>query len=105
MRGNKWDMLTLQQLKDMPSEHIFASWVTTDDPDGINIWNTGSEIQWVAVRWDGYHDWAVYMRGHWNGLSLIPDIHSIARSGDKCPKSYVRNILQCDDEALELYRE
>ena len=98
-------MLTVEKLMAMKPKEIFAEGETTDDEKGINIWTTWTKIHWVAVRGDGYHDWAVYMRWHWNGLSLIPDIHSIARSGDKCPKSYVRNIVQCDDEALELYRE
>ena len=100
----KRKMLTKQKLIEMNPWEIFVDGSTQDNPEGINIWNTGKPIYFVAVRGDGFHDWAVYMRGHWN--DYLP-LHAplIANQWDKCPKRYIKNIIDCDDEALELYRD
>jgi hypothetical protein len=47
-------MLTLQALKDM-KPGIFTSGTTTDNPDGVNMTNSGQALRWVAVR-GGIHD-------------------------------------------------
>lgn len=83
---------------------VFAHGFAKDNPDGINIWNTGTDIQWVAVRGIWYHDWAVYLRWDWNSY-LNNEINSIKMFGDKCPKEYIPNIIDCYDWAWELYRQ
>lgn len=97
-------MLTVEKLKAMQPKEIFAKGETTDDEKGINIWTTWTKIHWVAVRGDGFHDWAVYIRGSWNWLWIGDYSKSIAATWDKCPKSQIRKILEVDDEAFALYR-
>jgi hypothetical protein len=48
-------MLTLQQLKDMEPYTIFATGVTTDGYDAVNMYGKGQELKWVATR-GGIHD-------------------------------------------------
>ena len=85
-------MLTLEKLKAMESNTIFASGVTDDsrlykDP-----------VRWVAVR-GGIWDWAIYYH--------TPEHteYYIKRSGDKCYIDVViKELVHCDDEAFAMYR-
>lgn len=54
-------MLTLQELKDMDPDTIFATGTTTDDSAGINMTGSGRELRWVACR-GGIWDWAIYIQ-------------------------------------------
>lgn len=100
--------LTLQQLKDMKPDTIFASGITTI-PD---FWSPGVvNIKWVAVR-GGRHDWAIYhsydsyfMRNaFYADVRHIADIE-IARMGAKLhDMEKVQELVPCDKEALQMYR-
>jgi len=91
-------MLTLKMLKDMPPGTTFATGVVMDNPEGLNMCNTGMELRWVAVR-GGIHDWAIYC--HYADRN----IEAVRRSGNKvCREGYIRMLVPCDDEAFAMYR-
>lgn len=96
-------MLTLQQLKDMKPDTIFAKGELVDDPDGINLARTGNKVRWVAVR-GGIHDWAIYAQNpHYGELNY--DFDWVRRHGDKVTsEANIKKLVPCDDEAFAMYR-
>lgn len=91
-------MLTLQQLKDMPPESIFATGIAMDTEDGLFMANTGKELRWVAQR-GGYWDWAIYV--HFSEH----DEDYISRCGDKVHSdNNIKMLVPCDEEAFRMYR-
>ena len=93
--------ITLERLKEMP-EGIFAQGEVIDSPKGANMANTGKMMKWVAVR--GYiHDWAIYTD---NPYSPQFDYQGVAEMGDKIhSRDIVKKLVDCDEEALEMYRD
>lgn len=91
-------MLTVKMLKAMPEGTIFARGETVDSPEGINMNNTGRQLHWVAKR-GIIHDWAIYYApADWSDSR-------IAASGDKVSMhDNIKKLIECDDEALEMYR-
>lgn len=90
--------LTLQMLKDMEPETIFATGVVIDNPSGINMTNSDEKLRWVACR-GGIHDWAIYI--HIAGY----DEDWVKRHGDKVHSyEHIKKLVPCDDEAIEMYR-
>jgi hypothetical protein len=91
-------MLTLQNLKDMQPHTQIAKGVTVDNYTGINMFNSGQDLLWVAVRGE-IHDWAIY-------IGLVDDgLNYIKRNGDKvCDKNNIKKLVPCDDEAFKMYR-
>lgn len=91
-------MLTLQELKDMDPDTIFATGTTTDDPAGINMTGSGRELRWVACR-GGIWDWAIYIQDE----SWPAD--EVKRMGDKVGSEVnIKKLVPCDDEAFGMYR-
>jgi hypothetical protein len=91
-------MLTLQQLKDMPSHTVFAHGETVNSPEGINMSNDGRTLHWVAKRGE-IHDWAIYI-----GIASWSD-ELIKTNGDKVTGAdNIKKLVPCDDEAYEMYR-
>lgn len=92
-------MLTLQQLKDMEPDTIFATGETTDGYDAVNMYGKGQELRWVATR-GGIHDWAIYIAPKdWTE-------EMIKSNGDKVHnRTSVQKLVPCDAEALEMYRD
>lgn len=94
-------MLTLQQLKDMAPETVFAQGEVANSEHGIFMErnNEGRMLKWVAVR-GGIHDWGVYVL--WSNNSTFEDV---VDHGDKIssPK-YIKSLVPCDDEAFNWYR-
>lgn len=91
-------MLSLKQLQDMPPHTIFATGVTVNSPEGINMSNDGRSLRWVAKRGQ-IHDWAIYI-----GIESW-DQQLVASNGDKVGnKENIKKLVPCDDEALEMYR-
>lgn len=93
------DELTLQKLKDMDPDTIFATGETTDGPDGANMTGSGQALRWIATR-GGIHDWAIYIhKASWSE-------DEIKRMGDKVHnRETVKKLVPCDDEALAMYRD
>ena len=90
--------LTLKQLKDMEPDTIFASGVTTDDTDGVNMAGTGQGLRWVACR-GGIWDWAIYIQN----ASWSKD--EIKQLGDKVTsETNIKGLVPCDSEAFGMYR-
>lgn len=91
-------MLTLQQLKDMPPNTVFARGEVEDSPDGVNMSNSGGILRWVAVR-GGIWDWAIYC--HYADRSW----EFVKSQGDKIyGKTNIKKLVPCDDEAFKKYR-
>lgn len=92
-------MLTLQQLKDMEPDTIFATGETTDGYDAVNMYGKGQELRWVATR-GGIHDWAIYIAPKDWPEALIKS------NGDKVHnRESIKKLVPCDDAALEMYRD
>ncbi len=90
--------LTLQDLKDMKPNTIFAKGKSFDSPEGINMTNSRKMLRWVAVR-GGIHDWAIYCH------FADKDFEWIRNHGDKVHNEiHIKNVCPCDDEAFEMYR-
>jgi hypothetical protein len=91
-------MLTLEKLKEMGPHEYFATGVTIDSPNGVNMTNSGIPLRWVAVRGE-IPDWAIYIA--W----AYKDEVYIAKQGDKVHSPfYIRRLVPCDDEAFKMYR-
>lgn len=93
-------MLTLEKLKLMPEEEVFAEGIVPNSPDGIYMTdsNPGREMLWVAKR-GRIHDWAIYI--HWadNGIEFVKT------QGDKVTSEQnIKKLVPCDDEAFKMYR-
>ena len=92
-------MLTLEKLKEMKPNTIFASGIALDNPDGINMMNQGVELRWVAQR-GGIHDWCIYV--HYKHLY---NNQQVADFGDKVFSSEtIRKLVPCDEAAFKMYR-
>ena len=90
-------MLTVEMLKAMPPNTIFAAGKFVDD-ETINFMLTGKLLRWVAVR-GGIHDWCIYAQE----ASWSPE--SIARHGDKIySERIVESLVPCNNEAFGMYR-
>jgi len=90
--------LTLYQLKVMKPHKIFASGTEKDAPGGINMTNSGNNLDWIATR-GGTYDWAIYC--YWEGAnqSYIVDM------GDKVHDAEtIKRLVPATDEAYEMYR-
>ena len=92
-------MLSLQDLKDMAPDTIFATGETIDGPSGVNMTGSLLPLRWVAVR-GGIHDWAVYIH------SADWSTKQVRENGDKIHnRQIIKKLVSCDDEALEMYRD
>lgn len=89
--------LTLQKLKEM-KPGVFARGEIIDNPEGINITNSGLMLRWVAVR-GKIHDWCIYC--HY----ADKDFDWIKRMGDKVMTcENIQKLVDCDEESLKIYR-
>ena len=91
-------MLTVEQLKAMPKETMFATGELLDNPEGLWMSRTGRNLRWVAVRGEIY-DWTIYCHfaehtAEWirsNGDKVFDEVH-------------IKRCVPCDEEAFKLYR-
>ena len=85
-------MLTVDALKKMAPETVFATGVTNDP----RLYK--DEVRWVAIR-GRIHDWAIYFHhSYW-------DVNYVRKSGDKVGGiAVIKDLVNCTDEALQLYR-
>ena len=92
------EKLTLQMPKDM-QPGIFTTGICPNSTEGIYATTGGGMLRWVAVRGNIW-DWAIYY--HW----AIKDSNWIKHSGDKLyTLSIVKKLVDCDEEALSMYRK
>lgn len=106
-------MLTLEQLKAMEPDTIFATGVN----EIPHPWYGQSPeypktvmVKWVATR-GGIHDWAIYHSFHTNlTMIMFPDhVHApdqmIKDHGEKLhDEELIKRFVPCDAEAFEMYR-
>ena len=91
-------MITLEQLKAMPPNTVFATGTAYDNPDGLFMSGSGKELRWVAER-GGIHDWAIYT--HFSEH----DVEWVRRHGDKVHSEHnIKKLVPCDDDAFAMYR-
>lgn len=91
-------MLTLQQLKKMKPDTIFATGTVEDSPEGVNMTGSGKTLRWVAVR-GGIHDWTIYAHTEDHNEQWIRN------HGDKVMhRANIKKLVPCDDEAFAMYR-
>lgn len=91
-------MLTLQKLKDMEPHTIFEHKAGKTD---------GRTFMWVAVR-GGIHDWAIYTTLYSTPFVdfWVGEKQGIADHGAKLhDRKLIKELVPCDDEALEMYRD
>ena len=92
-------MLTLKKLKEMEPYTTFARGVFENKEDGIFIQRGGGMFRWVACRGQ-YHDWCIYC-----GPESFSEEY-ITINGDKIfTREYIKSLVPCDKEALEMYRD
>lgn len=86
-------MMTLKNLKDLPSHEVFASGITSDE----RLFT--EPVRWIAKR--GYiHDWAIY----YGKQEKTED--EIMKWGSKLySRSIIKDLVVCDEEMMEMYRE
>lgn len=121
-------MLTLQELKDMKPDTVFAKgqgliihpWFNSKCPNLVNENGEPDEkgkyvkVNWLACR-GGIHDWAIY---HSLDANLEPDDYlggfthleatdeQIKRGGAKLRREdEIKKFVPCDDEAFAMYRD
>ena len=76
----------------MNPEEVFAIGLIQDD----RLYK--EPVRWVAVR-GGYHDWCIYYH------TADKTTDWIKRSGDKVrDESIIKDLVECDKEAFEMYR-
>lgn len=85
-------MLTLEKLKAMRPQEIFATGIT------LNTKLHYDKVRWVAVRGE-IPDWSIYYQ--------LPTFtkSEVAYIGEKVTtKSVIEELVPCDSEAMEMYR-
>jgi len=98
-------ILTLDILKQMKPETIFASGMFMDSPVGCNIANTGRMTPWIAKRGQ-IHDWTIYCMCRFTDSDRIMTNKELERVGDKIFSPHnIRKLVNCTDEAFEMYRQ
>jgi len=86
------NILTLDELKDMKPDTVFAKGTITDP----RLYR--GEVKWVAIR-GGIWDWAIYYH------HSTYDFEYISRCGDKCfTEAVIKMLVPCSDEAFKMYR-
>ena len=118
-------MLTLDKLKEMEPNTIFASGIGLKEHPWFNNATLVSEggtleddgrstkVKWIAVR-GGYYDWAIYhsmdanisQAAYFNNPEhLEASDELIARAGEKLHRETdIKRFVPCDDEAFNMYR-
>jgi hypothetical protein len=91
-------MLTLEILKKLQPNEIFAAGKSWDSSRYLNLTNTGKLLRWIAVR-GGIHDWCIYAQdASWS-------IEEVKENGEKIySESIIRSLVPCTDEAFKMYR-
>jgi len=91
-------MLTIEKLKAMQPDTVFATGTANDNPNGLFMANTNKQLRWVAVR-GSIHDWAIYCH------FADKNEEYIKKCGDKVTfENHIKKLVPCDDEAFEMYR-
>ncbi len=86
-------MMTLEDLKNMPSHTIFATGITEDG-------RLFSEpVRWIAKR-GLIHDWAIYYD------KMEKTTEQIQSWGSKLYSlNIIKDLVSCDEEMLKMYRQ
>lgn len=95
---NKLTAKMLDELK----PGIFVEGFTIDDPDHIYLAGTGNLIKWVAVR-GTIADWAIYTENPFDAFITFAQVRDWGHKLHN--REYIKKLVDCDDEALERYRD
>lgn len=93
-------MLTLEQLKSLPPNTVFAKGITINDPKGVYMtsYREGDEMIWVAKR-GGIHDWCIYI--YWEEAG---EEYCLSNGDKVMSKDNIKKLVPCNDEAFNMYR-
>lgn len=93
-REGEIEKLTLQKIKDLPEDYIFASGYLAAD----NRVENGTELRWVACTGTGL-DWCIYYHHSYHENEYIQ------KYGDKMfTEDVIRYLVPCDNEVWGRYR-
>lgn len=112
-------MITQDFIKSLKPWEIFASWVFENSPSSVYLTDDDKakkKVRWVAVRWQ-VPDWAIYYEDLYQDKCIVfwvPGVVSIrycewtneniAKVWYKLPTSFVRDVIDVNDNALAHYR-
>lgn len=94
-------VVTLEVLKQLRPHTIIAAGLVENSKEGIFMTssNLNRRLLWVAKRGE-IHDWAIYC--NWEDENEIDDV---LQTGHKIGDlRYVEKLVDCDKEALQMYR-
>lgn len=92
-------IITVEIFDQIPNDEIFATGITTDGPEGLNMIRSGRELTWIAKKGIA-NDWCVYTHFSSNSIAMI------SMEGDKVrDRNNIDNILEINDELWERYRK
>lgn len=92
-------MITIDDFSKIPGGEIFDRGTTTDNPEGVNMTNSGNQLKWIAKKGGG-DDWAIYV--HFAGH----DEDFIKKHGQKITDNdNIKKLVSCDDEMMAAYRK
>lgn len=85
--------MTLEELKQMPSNTVFASGITNDE----RLFR--EPVKWIAKR-GVIHDWAIYYDKAFKSEDQIKSWGTKLYS-----PSIIKELVPCDEEMLQMYRQ
>lgn len=86
-------MMTLEELKQMPSNTVFATGVVQDE----RLFR--EPVRWVAKR-GVIHDWAIYYDKEFKTVEQVTSWGTKLYS-----PSIIEELVPCDNEMLKMYRQ
>ena len=90
--------LTKKKIEDAKPNSIMYDGITTDDPNGLNMTNSGRILRFIVYR-GGIADWCIYTH-----LAEMP-LEYIRDHGDKPhSREFIENEVEFDDKVWEMYR-
>ena len=90
--------LTMNILRGVIPLTILATGTADDNPDGLNMTNSGKKLRWI-LKLGQVGDWCVYV--FWENYS----IDYVSKHGDKVmSKNNLKNIIEFNDDVWNKYR-
>jgi|AntAceMinimDraft_18_1070375.scaffolds.fasta_scaffold171446_2 hypothetical protein len=100
--------MTLEELKKVKVNDIFAEGEFTDDVNGCLLLDTKKTLKWIAVRGEYPSDkevcWKIiYQPSELNIINPIATINLIKLGDTMFIEEYIKKLVPCDDEMYKHY--